>query len=164
MGKPLVMGRKTFESIGRVLDGRDSIVVSRQADLALEGAIIAPNIAAALAIAEERAHSRRAGEICVIGGGEVFAATLPLATRLYVTHIAGTPDGDAFFPPIVAEDWVEQAREMLPRSEGDSAEAVHAVYVRCAPDQGRSAGFRGIARVCGGPYNRRDGSAGALEE
>src|SRR5687767_5068116 len=85
MGKPLVMGRKTFESIGRVLDGRDNIFVTRRTDFAPAGVIVAGSVEEALAIAADRAAARGVGEICVGGGGGVFAATLPLAQRLHVT-------------------------------------------------------------------------------
>ena len=130
MGKPMVMGRKTFESIGRPLDGRDSIVVSRQADYRPEGAIAAPSLEAGLAAANECAEARGAGEICVIGGGEIFAVTLPLAARLHMTHIAAAPEGDTVFPEIRKAEWAEVSRELLPPSEGDTAVAVHVVYER----------------------------------
>jgi dihydrofolate reductase len=129
MGKPMVMGRKTFESIGRPLDGRDSVVVSRQPGFAPDGAIVAESLDEALAVAEQCAARRGADEICVIGGGEVFAATLPSAARLYVTCVAARPEGDAFFAELTA-DWVEVSREPLPRSEGDTASAVYVVYER----------------------------------
>ena len=130
MGKPVVMGRKTLESIGRVLDGRDVIVVSRQADFAPAGAFVAPGLGAALKLAEERAVARGAGEICVVGGGEVYAAALPLASRLHVTHVAARPEGDTRFPEISPADWSVVSREPLPQSNGDTATAEHIVYAR----------------------------------
>jgi dihydrofolate reductase len=130
MGKPMIMGRKTFESIGRVLDGRDSIVVTRAANLAAGGVVVAHGIEEALEIAAVRAAARRANEIAVIGGGEIFAATMPIAERLHVTHVAAEPEGDVFFPPISAADWVEVSREELPASEGDTAAAVYVLYER----------------------------------
>ncbi len=128
MGKPLVMGRKTFELIGRALDGRDVIVVTRQPDFAAEGVFVAANLKEALALAEARAAARGADEICVVGGGEIYAEALPLAERLYVTHVAAKPDGDTRFPKIVAREWVEVSREPLPASDGDTAAATHAIY------------------------------------
>lgn len=128
MGKPLVMGRKTFQSIGRVLDGRDLIVVTRQPDFSAEGVLVAADLQAALTLAEECAAKRNADEICVVGGGEVYAEALPLAGRLYVTRIAASPAGDTHFPKIMSEDWEEVSREPLPQSEGDTATAVHVVY------------------------------------
>ncbi len=130
MGKPMVMGRKTFESIGRPLDGRDNIVVSRQRDFRPDGAIVAPSFEAALAIADERAAARGAEEICVIGGGDVFAAALPLASRLHVTHVAASPKGDIMFPNVQWDEWAEVSRDPLPASDGDTAPAVYVVYER----------------------------------
>jgi dihydrofolate reductase len=130
MGKPILMGRKTFESIGRVLDGRDNIVVTRRAEALPEGAILARSVDEALRVADLRARQRGAAEICVIGGEALFRETLPLAERLYVTHIAAAPDGDVFFPAISPADWVERSREKLPRSDGDTAEAAYVVYER----------------------------------
>ncbi len=130
MGKPLVMGRKTFELIGRVLDGRDVIVVTRQPDFAAEGVLVAASLKEALELAEECAARRNAEEICIGGGGEIYAEAMPLATRLCVTHVAASPAGDTRFPEIAPEDWVEVSREPLPASEGDTATAVHVVYRR----------------------------------
>jgi dihydrofolate reductase len=130
MGKPLVMGRKTFQSIGRALDGRDNIVLSRQPELPAEGALLAPNLDAGLAMAEECAVARGAKEICVIGGAEVFRQALPRAARLYITHIQAEPEGDVLFPDIPPDSWTEVARESLPVGEGDTARAVHVVYER----------------------------------
>ena len=130
MGKPMIMGRKTFQSIGRVLDGRDNIVVTRAKDFAPEGVIVAHSIAEAVALAENRARARGVSEICVIGGAEIFEKTLALAARLDVTHVAAAPEGDVFFPPIDPTVWVEVSRQPLSRSDGDTAPAVNAIYHR----------------------------------
>lgn len=130
MGKPIVMGRKTFESIGRVLDGRDNIVVSRRAETLPEGAILAGGVDEAMNIAKECARVRNVDDICVIGGETLFRDTLPLAERLYVTHVAAAPAGDVFFPPVSSADWVAVSREPLPPAEGDTASAVYVVYQR----------------------------------
>ena len=130
MGKPMVMGRKTFESIGRALDGRDTIVVTRRAEPEAPDILIAGTIEEALDIAAERAQARGAGEICVIGGGEIFAAVMPLADCLHVTHIAARPVGDVFFPDISSAEWTEVSREALPSSEGDTADGLYAIYRR----------------------------------
>jgi dihydrofolate reductase len=130
MGKPIVMGRKTFDSIGRVLDGRDNIVVTRRADTLPEGAFLARSVEAALKLAEACALRRGVNEICVIGGEALFRDTLPLAERLYVTHVAAAPAGDVFFPAISPADWVERSRETLPASDGDTAAATYLVYER----------------------------------
>ena len=130
MGKPMVMGRKTFQSIGRALDGRDSIVVTRAWDSASDGVLVAHSVEEALHVARERAAARGTDEICVIGGGDIFAATLPIADRLHVTHVAARPEGDVFFPAIAPETWLETWREALPQSGGDTASGVYAVYQR----------------------------------
>jgi dihydrofolate reductase len=130
MGKPLVMGRKTFESIGRVLDGRDVIVVTRRRGFSAEGVHVASSLDAALATAQECAAKRGADEICIGGGGEIYAEMMPRARRLYVTHVEARPVGDTRFPDIAPEIWDEVSRAALPPSEGDTATAVHVVYDR----------------------------------
>lgn len=131
MGKPVIMGRKTYDSIGKPLDGRDNIVVTRRPSLPDgAGAIAVHDLQAALAKAEECAAARGADEICIIGGGEIFAATLPVASRLHVTHVVAAPEGDTFFPEISAAEWVAVSRERLAASEGDTAEGEYVVYER----------------------------------
>lgn len=130
MGKPMIMGRKTFDSIGKALDGRDSIVVTRRSDFLPEGVIVAHDLDAALALAAERAAARGVDEIAVIGGGEVFAAVIGRADRVHLTHVEAAPDGDVFFPELDPEDWKEVSREPLPHSDGDTATASYAVYQR----------------------------------
>lgn len=130
MGKPIIMGRKTFESIGRALDGRDNIVVTRRKREAPHDVLIASTVEAALELAAARARARGASDVCVIGGGEIYAATMPIADRLHVTHIAAAPEGDVLFPPIAPAEWEEISREKLPASEGDTVAGVYAVYRR----------------------------------
>jgi dihydrofolate reductase len=130
MGKPLIMGRKTFESIGRVLDGRDIIVVTRRRDFARAGVFVAASLDAALKLAAERAAVRNTDEICVVGGGEIYAAAIPLADRLYVTHVAARPDGDTLFPEISSAEWSAVSREPLPKSDGDTVSGEHVVYAK----------------------------------
>jgi dihydrofolate reductase len=130
MGNPIVMGRKTFESLPRRLDGRDNIVVTRKAGLIPPGVFVASGIDDALALAADRALQAAAPEICVIGGGEIYAATLPRASRLYITHVRASPAGDAVFPRISPDEWQEIARGDLPFSESDTASAFFVVYQR----------------------------------
>ena len=134
MGKPLIMGRKTFESIGRALDGRDSIVVTRGGGSQGGRVFVAHGLDEALALAQSRAKAGGEDTIFVVGGGELFAEAMPLAERLYVTHIAAAPEGDTYFPEIAPSDWMEVAREALPASDGDTADAVHVVYERRLQD------------------------------
>ncbi|WP_431786471.1 type 3 dihydrofolate reductase [Vibrio harveyi] len=92
MGKPVVMGRKTYESIGRPLPGRLNIVISRDESLCIEGVTTVTSIEQALDVAGE------VEEVMIIGGGAIYAACLPMATKLYVTHIEAEIEGDTQFP------------------------------------------------------------------
>ncbi|MFH4868729.1 type 3 dihydrofolate reductase [Vibrio diabolicus] len=100
MGKPVVMGRKTYESIGRPLPGRLNIVVSRDETLKIEGVTTVTSIEQALDVAGD------VEEVMIIGGGAIYAACLPMANKLYVTHIEAAIDGDTQFP-----DWGDQFKE-----------------------------------------------------
>jgi dihydrofolate reductase len=99
MGKPIVMGRLTWESIGRPLPGRQNIVLTRQADFAAEGCDVVASPADVLAAATD------AEELMIIGGSQVYELFLPQASRLYVTRVRAEIDGDAFFPEIDESVW-----------------------------------------------------------
>lgn len=101
MGKPVIMGRKTFESIGKPLDGRRNIVLSRRTDFAAEGIEVFATLAAA------RAAVADAEEVMVIGGADIYRAFLPDAGRIYLTEVEGDFDGDVFFPDFAREEWTE---------------------------------------------------------
>lgn len=105
MGKPVVMGRKTYESVGKPLPGRDNIIVTRDESFSGEGIIVENSVDAAMARAGECAKARGADEICVIGGADIYAQTLALAERIYLTRVKATVAGDVRFPPIDADDW-----------------------------------------------------------
>lgn len=105
LGHPILMGRKTFESIGRPLPGRTSIVISRNPDWQFAGCTVVPSIDAALQAAAER------DEIFVIGGSELYSQTLPRADRLYLTEIHADFAGDAHFPELNPADWQELSRQ-----------------------------------------------------
>ena len=98
MGKPVVMGRKTYLSIGRPLNGRTTIVVSRDPNFTAPGIVVAPSLDAALAAARGDALRRNADAIVVAGGAEIYAQTMPLATRLAITQVHKRVEGDAHFP------------------------------------------------------------------
>ncbi len=132
MSKPLVVGRKTFASIGKPLAGRTNIVVSRAAGTVIEGTTVSPSLEAALALAREQAVRDGVDEVIVGGGEEVYRAALPLADRLYITHVAATPEGDAYFPPIDPTVWRAVSREAVPAGEKDSAPTIFVVYERTA--------------------------------
>lgn len=99
MGKPMIMGRATFESIGKALPGRRSIVLSRQAGFEAAGCEVVSSAAEALDIAGD------AEEVMVIGGGEIYRQFLPMADRIYLTRIDAHIDGDTRFPEIDPADW-----------------------------------------------------------
>lgn len=99
-GNTVVMGRKTFESIGRPLPNRKNIVITRDASFTPEGVMVVNSIQDAL---------KAGGEIFIIGGGEIYAQTLPLAGRLHLTKVDQSPKGDTYFPAIDPADWTEVA-------------------------------------------------------
>lgn len=111
MGKPIIMGRKTFDSIGRPLPGRVNIVISRQSDLALPGCIVASSLSAALVAAGA------VEEAVVIGGAEIYRQALPQAQRIYLTQVHAAVAGDTVFPPLDAARWRSIAREDYPADE-----------------------------------------------
>ncbi len=99
MGKPVVMGRSTWESIGEPLSGRQNIILTRQADFAARGCDVVASAADALEIAGD------AEEIMIIGGGQIYELFLPMANRLHITRIHAEVDGDVFFPEIDVRAW-----------------------------------------------------------
>lgn len=105
MGHTLVMGRKTHESIGRLLPGRRTIIVSRNPAYRVEGATVVDSVEAAIQAAAGET------EVFVVGGGEIYALALPMADRLLVTEVDLAPEGDAFFPAVDRAHWSETARE-----------------------------------------------------
>jgi len=110
MGKPVIMGRKTFQSLRQPLKGRTTIVVSRDRAFTAPGAVVAPDLAAALLAARGDALRRGAEAIMVAGGGEIYAQIMPRADRLLVTEVHGSCDGDATFPAIDRSQWDEAER------------------------------------------------------
>ncbi len=130
VGKPLVMGRKTFESIGRPLPGRETIVVTRHAAFVPAGALVAHSLKAAVALAADRAAAMGADAIVIAGGGEIYAQAIGLADRLAITEVALAPEGDTRFPPIDPSVWREVRREPGERGPNDEADFVFVDYVR----------------------------------
>ncbi len=130
MGKPMVMGRKQFETFPNPLPGRPHIVVTRQHDYAPEGVIVRRNLPEALAAARRLAEASEQDEIMVIGGGDIYAQALPLAERLYISHVDLAPEGDVHFPEIDPADWQIVAEPQVPRSEKDDASYAIRIYER----------------------------------
>jgi dihydrofolate reductase len=130
LDKPAVMGRKTFESIGKPLDRRTNIVITRNAEFAAEGVETASSLQAALDLARKDAERRGADEIMVIGGGVVFAEAMPLADRLEITRVHASPEGDVEFPPIDPQQWREVRRERHERGPDDDVDFTVLTYER----------------------------------
>ena len=123
MGKPIVMGRRTFESIGKPLDGRTNIVITRREDFAHEEVVVVASGEAALAAACSAAMATGADEIMIIGGSEIYRLLIVHAGRIYLTRVHATPEGDAEFPELDPEEWREVAREPLPKGQEDQYSA-----------------------------------------
>jgi dihydrofolate reductase len=105
LGKPIIMGRKTWDSLGRPLPGRLNLVVSRQPGLQLEGAEVFASLSAAIERAEQWAAEQGMGEVMLIGGAQLYELGLAQADRLYLTRVAAQPQGDAWFPEIDTAMW-----------------------------------------------------------
>jgi dihydrofolate reductase len=105
LGKPIIMGRKTWDSLGRPLPGRLNLVVSRQPGLQLEGAEVFASLEAAIVRAEQWAREQGVDELMLIGGAQLYQQALPLAERLYLTRVELSPEGDAWFPEFDAAAW-----------------------------------------------------------
>jgi len=117
VGKPVIMGRKTFESIGKPLPGRQNIVLTRDRDWRADGVTVVPNLAEAIAAAGLDPRARADG-IMVIGGAQIYAEALPSATRIELTEVDAAPAGDTVMPPFDPGHWREVAREAHPAAEG----------------------------------------------
>ncbi|MBA6354684.1 MULTISPECIES: type 3 dihydrofolate reductase [unclassified Colwellia] len=125
LGKPIIMGRKTFESIGRPLPGRQNIVISRDQNYRADGVDSATSVEQALLLAGE------VDEVMVIGGGAIYSHCLPLANRLYITHIKADIDGDTQFPEYnTVEDWQLTSSVKLSADDKNSFDVDFCVYQR----------------------------------
>ncbi|MDG2146379.1 MAG: dihydrofolate reductase [Porticoccaceae bacterium] len=113
MGKPLIMGRKTFDSIGRPLPGRANIVLTRDPQWTSDGVKVVQSVEQALLAGEIACEASDVDEIMVIGGEQIYRMTLDLADRIYLTQVDADVEGDAFFPDIDLNDW-SQTRVKLP--------------------------------------------------
>lgn len=130
MGKPVVMGRKQYETVGKPLPGRTNIVITRQPGYQPEGVVVVPSIDAALEKARAVAIADGVEEIMIIGGGEIYAQLMDRADRLYVSHIALSPEGDVRFPAIDPAVWqVIDSPDVAPSEKDDAAYRVN-VYAR----------------------------------
>lgn len=122
LGHPIIMGRRTFESIGRALPGRTNIVVTRNAGWSADGVTVADSIEHALDAAVLKAEEDGVNEVMIIGGAELYRQCVDLSTRMYITEIHAEYAGDAYFPAIDANAWTElERREVRPENHEDPA-------------------------------------------
>lgn len=127
MGKPVVMGRKTWESIGRPLPGRLNIVITRRQDFRPDGARVVSSLQEAIELARREGEG---DEIAVIGGGEIYAQAIAHADLLHVTHVDAAVEGDTRFPSIDPAIWTPISSEQIPAGERDSYPTRHVIYAR----------------------------------
>jgi dihydrofolate reductase len=133
MGKPIVMGRKTHQSIGRVLDGRANVIVSADPAFEAPGAHVARSLDQGLALARRLASARGADEVCVVGGAAVYAAALGEAVRIYLTEVHMAAEGEVRLPGFPGPGWREVSRQDLAADGGDSADFSFVVLERESP-------------------------------
>jgi dihydrofolate reductase len=129
LGKPIIMGRKTWDSLGRPLPGRLNLVVSRQADLQLAGAEVFPSLEAAIVRADQWAAEQGVDELMLIGGAQLYQQGLALATRMYLTRVGLSPAGDAWFPEIEGPEW-QLADEVAHAASADVPAHTYQVWQR----------------------------------
>ena len=130
LGKPIIMGRKQYETVGKPLPGRTNIVITRQEGYRPEGVLVFGSIDAALDKAREIAESDGVDEIMIIGGGQLYAQLMARADRLYISHVDLAPEGDVRFPEITPEDWaVVDLPEVVPSAKDEASYRVK-VYER----------------------------------
>lgn len=110
---PVIMGRKTFESMGKPLQGRTNIVVSRNPGWQADGVVTAPSLHDAL----QQAEKLQTREVFIIGGGNIYAQAMPLASRIYLTRVHTNPDGDTFFPALDEAHWKQVMQKDHPKDE-----------------------------------------------
>ena len=133
LGKPIIMGRKTFESIGEPLPARDNFVISRNSNFQAEG------VKTFLSLMPAIEHSQEVGatEVIIIGGAALYREALSFAQRLYVTEVHETIEGDVYFPPIKLNNWVEKSRERYSADEHNEYDHSFVVYDSVTPTNTR---------------------------
>ena len=132
LGKPVIMGRRTLEAIGKALPGRENIIVSRSAALPFNSIVQRASLDDALALARERCPALGVEEIMVAGGGEIYRQAMPLADCLKITRVLAEPEGDAYFPEIDANTWILREEEDIETEPRDTAGLRRQVYERRA--------------------------------
>ncbi len=132
LGKPIVMGRRTWDSIGRPLPGRTIIVVSRDPGFRAEGAETAASLEEGIALGRRLAEAAGVDEVYIGGGGKIYAQALPLARRVRLTRVLASIEGDTHFPALDPAEWRLVSSEDVPAGEKDSHATRYMVYERLA--------------------------------
>lgn len=130
LGKPVIMGRKTWESIGRALPGRPNIVITRDGTFHAQGAQIVGSLEDAIVLGRRLATELGVGEVCIIGGGNIYAQALPLSDKVHLTRVLATIDGDTYFPEIDSQVWRAVSSEDVPQGVKDSHPTRYIQYER----------------------------------
>ena len=139
MGKPIVMGRKTYESIGRPLPGRTNIVVTRNPHWQAEGVVVVDNLEQALDVARGQGVADGVDELFVIGGEQIYRLAMGLAKRIYLTRILSEVEGDAWFPEISALEWRQVSSQ--PGAEEADVDYVFEIFERLPGKTRKEAGL-----------------------
>ena len=130
LGKPMIMGRKTFMAIGQALPGRTSIVITRDKSWQAEGGVPVHSLQTAFELAEQIAQSDGVDELCIVGGGEIYRQSIEHADVIHLTQVHAQPTGDTVFPTIDPDIWELVKEEKIPSGPKDSAETTYLVYER----------------------------------
>ncbi|WP_273790757.1 MULTISPECIES: dihydrofolate reductase [unclassified Bartonella] len=128
--KPIIMGRKTWDSIGRPLSGRTNIVITRDCTFCAEGAVVAHSLSQACSLATSVASQNDVEEIFIIGGGAIFQQGLHMADKIFLTEVLASIEGDSFFPVFDKEKWTIVQTQDIPKGDKDSHPTRFVVYER----------------------------------
>lgn len=120
LGKPVIMGRKTFQSIGKPLPGRPNVVITRDSGFSADGVVVAHSLDEAIEAASRFAEESNSDEICILGGGEIYRQAIGLADRLLITHVEADVEGDTAFPKIDPGIWQADSELTVPAGEKDT--------------------------------------------
>ncbi|EJF77180.1 hypothetical protein MCO_01359 [Bartonella sp. DB5-6] len=129
-GKPIIMGRKTWDSLGRPLPGRTNIVITHNRAFSAEGAVIAHSLSQACSVAKRVSSQNSADAVFIIGGGEIFQQGLPIADKIFLTEVLASIKGDSFFPVFDKEKWTIIQTQYIPEGVKDSHPSRFMVYER----------------------------------
>ncbi|MGY5775443.1 dihydrofolate reductase [Rhizobium sp. LEGMi135b] len=130
LGKPVIMGRKTFQSIGKPLPGRPNVIITRDADFSAEGVTVVHSLNEAIEAASRLAKESNVDEICIIGGGEIYRQAIGLSDRLLITHVEADVEGDTSFPTIDPGIWQADGELAVPAGEKDTYPTRFVSYFR----------------------------------